>query len=86
MSSQHQHPVILRSRRRSAGPKDLNRGIYTIRRASSIAPIQRASRRSAQNANIFLPLSFDSIILVCYGAEVGENSAISEGMTYFSDC
>ena len=40
----------------------------------------------AQSANIFLPLSFDSIILVCYGAEVGENFVITEGMTYLSDC
>jgi len=42
--------------------------------------------QGAQNANSFLPLSFDSIILVCYGAKVGKNFVISEGMTYFSDC
>src|SRR6266478_8167486 len=73
--------VILRYRGISAGPigdsgpagKDLIRCIWEMRCRGSASTFSHYQRR--QNDNTFLPLFFDSIILVCYGAGVGKFSS-----------
>src|SRR6266436_8371064 len=60
--------VILRFPRISSRPKDVVRRICIVRGASGVD----VRYRRCQNDNTFSPLSFDSVILVCYGAEVGK--------------
>src|SRR6266849_4991776 len=63
--------------RKDSGPagKDLNRCICELQcGGSAVQPGTFPHSQRCQNDNTFSPLFFDSIILVCYGAEVPENS------------